>query len=61
MVVTKTKKNQFRQGTSDVRYGSVVRSSDVQAGSDVRCLSEIRARDEQLGFEVDVAKMVKFE
>ena len=54
-----TEKIQFRQGQSDVRAGPVVRSSDVQARSDVRCLGENRARDEQLGFEVEMAKMVK--
>ena len=61
VVVTKTEeKNQFHHGRSDVCDGPVARSSsDVRAGSDVRCLGEFRAWDEQLGFEVEMAKMVK--
>ena len=54
-----TKKMQFRQGRSDIRAGSVVRSSDVRAVSDVRCLGESQSREEQPGFEVEMAKMVK--
>lgn len=41
VVVTKRKKIQFRQGTSDVWDGPVVRSSDVRRRSDIRCLGEI--------------------
>ena len=53
VLVTKLKKIQFRRGRSDVRAGPVVRSSDV------RCQGDFRARDEQLGFVVVMAKMVK--
>ena len=55
----KLKKIQFRQGSSDVRAGPVVQSSDVRQGSDIRCLGELWAWDEQRGFVVEMSKFVE--
>jgi len=50
VVVTKTEKIQFRQGTPDVRWCAVLRPSDVRWRADVRCLGKNRARDEWRDF-----------